>query len=479
MDYDIGIIGGGAAGLTVAAGAGRLGARTILFDKAGRLGGDCLYSGCVPSKALIRSASVWAEASAAADYGLPALERPNVDLGLVMDRVGEVIRRIGEKDSAERFSSLGVDVVFGSPSFTDSHTVECGGKRVSAKRWVIATGSRPVAPPVEGLEETGYWTNETVFSQRVLPARLAVVGGGPVGLELAQAFARLGSKVTVLEFLPEILAAEDPDITDVVAQRLAMEGVSLLRSAKVAKAGRTGSTVTLTISTPETTRESEFEAVLVAAGRAPNLTGLALDKAGVGFTPRGIPTDARMKTNVGHIYACGDVNGQYPFTHVAGQEGSVALTNIAFRLPRRIDYGLTPWVIYTDPEIAGVGLNEKEAAKRNIPFRVVEERFADNDRAVADGRADGKIKLILSPRGKLLGCRIVGRRAGELIVEWVEAMSADVGLSTISQMMHPYPGYAEISRRAAGSWYAPRLFSERTRKLLRLISGFRGRGPSI
>lgn len=479
MDYDIGIVGGGSAGLTVAAGAGRLGARTILFDRAGRLGGDCLHFGCVPSKALIRSASVWAEGARTGDYGLPILDRPAVDLGKVMDRVAKVIEKIGERDSAERFRALGVDVSYGAPAFTDPHTVECEGRRISARKWVIATGSRPVAPPVEGLAETGFLTNETVFALRELPTRLAVVGGGPVGLELAQAFSRLGSDVTVIEFLPAILAAEDGDVTEVLAMRLMAEGVTLRCATRVARAGKSGGTVRLTLAGADSSPAGvlDCDAVLVAAGRAPNVDGMGLEHAGVDYSQKGIPTDARMRTNAGHIYACGDVNGKYPFTHVAGQEGSVALANMAFRLPRKIDYRLTPWVVYTDPEVAGVGLCEKEAGRLNVPCRTVLERFAENDRAVADGRAEGMIKLILSPRGKLLGVRIVGHRAGELIAEWTLAMSAGVRLSTVSQLMHPYPGYAEISRRAAGAWFAPKIFSERTRRFLRFFSGFRGRGP--
>ena len=475
--YDIGILGGGAAGLTVAAGAAQFGARTLLIEKSPRLGGDCLHVGCVPSKTLIRSAAVWAQARRAAEFGLPALALPEVDLGAVMDRVGSVIARIQRHDSPERFCRLGADVRFGPPRFVDEHTVELDGKRLSARAWVIATGSSPALPPVEGLAAVPHWTNETLFSQRSLPARLLILGGGPIGLEMAQAFARLGSRVTVVEFLERILGAEDPDIAAILRGRLEAEGVAILTGTRVVRAEAAGSTIRLSVAPAAggEARVLEADALLVAAGRRPNVDGLGLEAAGVAFSAKGITADARLRTNVPHIYACGDVHGRFAFTHVAGYEGSIALTNAVLRLPRKADYTRVPWCTYTDPEVASVGLNELRAAQAGVEYRVLEERFADNDRALAEGEPQGKIKLLVTPKGRVLGCQIIGAHAGELIHEWVAALGGGVKLSTLAGAMHAYPTLAEISKRAAGAWFADRLFSARTRAVLKLLFNLKGR----
>ena len=477
-DYDVGILGGGAAGLTVAAGAAQFGAKTILIEKGVTLGGDCLHFGCVPSKTLIRSAGVWAQARRAAEFGLPELKLPPVDLGAVMDRVAAVIGRIQEHDSPERFCKLGAEVRFGTPAFADDHVVVVDGARVSARTWVVATGSGPALPPVEGLSEVPHWTNETVFHQRTLPGRLLVLGGGPIGLEMAQAFARLGSRVTVVEFLEQILGPEDPDVAAVVRARLEAEGVTVFTATKVVRASRDGSSVRLAVAPaagPGPERVLEADALLVATGRRPNVDGLGLDAAGVEFGPRGVPADARLRTNVKHIFACGDVNGKLPFTHVAGYEGGIALTNAVLHLPRKADYGKVPWCTYTDPEVASIGLNEKRAREAGTPYRVLEEAFAENDRAIAEAETAGKIKVLVDPKGKLLGAQIVGPHAGELIHEWVAALNGGVKLSTLAGAIHVYPTLAEISKRAAGSYFADKLFSDRTKSVLRLLFHLKGR----
>ncbi len=476
--YDLGILGGGAAGLTAAAGAAQLGARTLLIERSGRLGGDCLHFGCVPSKTLIRAAGVWALARRTREHGLPDLDLPPVDLGAVMARVRSVIDRIQEHDSPERFCRLGADVRFGTARFVDPHTVDLEGERLSARAWIVATGSRPALPPVEGLEAAPHWTNETVFSQTELPRRLLVLGGGPVGLELAQAFGRLGSRVTVVEFLDRVLGAEDPDVAAIVRGRLEAEGVAVRTGTRAVRAEAGGPGVRLTVTAargggPEEVLEAE--ALLVAAGRRPNVEGLGLEAAGVEVGPRGIPTNARLRTNVPHIYACGDVNGRLPFTHVAGYEAGIAVANAVMRLPRRADYARVPWCTYTDPEVASVGLNETRAREAGVAYRVVEERFAGNDRALAEGETEGKIKVLAGPRGRILGCQIVGPRAGELIHEWVTAVAGGVRLSTLAGAVHAYPTLAEISKRAAGSFYSPRLFSDRTRSVLRFLFHLKGR----
>ena len=477
-DYDVGILGGGAAGLTVAAGAARFGAKALLVEKAPKLGGDCLHYGCVPSKTLIRTAGVWAQARRAAEFGLPSLELPPVDLGAVMGRVRSVIETIQEHDSPERFCGLGAEVRFGAPRFVDDHAVEVDGRRVTARSWVIATGSRPALPPVEGLAEMPHWTNETVFSQTVLPPRLLVLGGGPIGLELAQAFQRLGSRVTVVEFLDQILGPEDADLAAILRGRLEAEGMEILTATKAVKAERHGDGVRLTVAPAQGEGDSQVldaEALLVATGRRPNVEDLGLEAAGVEFTPRGISTDARLRTNVKHIYACGDVNGQLPFTHVAGYEGSIALTNAVLRLPRKADYAKVPWCTYTDPEVASVGLNEKRAQKEGVPYRVLTEEFAGNDRALAEGEPLGKIKVLVDGKGRVLGCQIIGAHAGELIHEWIAAAAGGVKLSALAGAIHVYPTLSEISKRAAGSYFSEKLFSDRTKGVLKFLFHLKGR----
>jgi pyruvate/2-oxoglutarate dehydrogenase complex dihydrolipoamide dehydrogenase (E3) component len=480
-DYDIGVIGGGAAGLTVAAGAARFGAKVLLIEKSDRLGGDCLHTGCVPSKTLIKTAKVLALVRRSREFGLPCLEIPEIDLGSVMDRVHRVIGRIQAQDSPERFCGLGVKVLFGSASFVDAHTVELPGGRFSAKSWVLSTGSSPAIPPVKGLEEVPYWTNESVFSQRELPESLIVLGGGPVGIELAQCFQRLGTMVTVVEFLDQILGAEDGDAAEIVRLRLLSEGMEILTSTKAVRAEKGPKGVKLTVAPSPGGEECilEADALLVATGRKPNVSGLNLEAAGVAYSAKGIPSDARMRTNVGHIYACGDVNGVFPFTHVAGYEGGIALTNAVLHLPRKADYGKIPWCTFCDPEVASVGLNEKRALKEGIEYRVLTERFADNDRALAESEAEGFIKVLLTPRGKLLGCQIVGAGAGELIHEWILAVSGGAKLSTIAGGVHVYPTLSEISKRAMGSYYAEKLFSERTKSLLTFLFNLKGRGCEL
>ncbi len=475
--YDIGILGGGAAGLTVAAGAAQFGAKTLLIEKRPWLGGDCLHYGCVPSKSLIRSAAVWAQARRAREFGLPGLILPPVDLGAVMDHVRDIIERIQVHDSQERFCKLGVEVRFGRARFVDAHTVEVDGRRLSARSWVIATGSRPSLPPIEGLASVPFLTNMTLFSQRSLPASLLVLGGGPIGLEIGQALARFGSRVTVVEFLDRILGPEDADMAAILRERLEAEGLVFLTGTKAVRAEAAGSGIRLTVQPAAggATRVLEADTLLVATGRRPNIENLGLEAAGVDFSPKGIPTDARLRTNIPHIYACGDVHGKLAFTNVAGYEGSVALTNAILRLPRKADYTNVPWCTYTDPEVASVGLNEQRAVKAGVPYRVLQEVFSTNDRALAEGEPNGKIKVLVSPAGKVLGCQIVGAHAGELIHEWVTAMNGGVKLSTLARATHAYPTLSEISKRVAGSLFSERLFSNRTKAVLKFLFHLKGR----
>jgi pyruvate/2-oxoglutarate dehydrogenase complex dihydrolipoamide dehydrogenase (E3) component len=480
--YDLGIIGGGAAGLTAAAGAAQFGAKTILIEKSSKLGGDCLHSGCVPSKTLIRTAAVWNLAGRSAAFGLPLLSLPPVDLGAVMDRVRGVIEKIQRHDSPERFCGLGAEIRFGRPAFSDDHVVELDGQRISAKNWIIATGSSPVVPPIEGLAAVPYWTNETVFSQRTMPGRLIVLGGGPIGLEIAQAFARLGSKVVIIEFMDRILGPEDADMADILKGRLEAEGIEIHTATKAERVQMRGSIVEVTVAPADGEGEKtaiEGDAVFIATGRKPNIDGLELKNAGITFTNRGIPTNIRMKTNIAHIYACGDVNGQLPFTHVAGYEAGIALTNAVLHLPRKADYGKIGWCTYTDPEVASIGFNEKRARKDGLDYRIIEEMFADNDRALAEGESLGKIKILLDSKDRLLGCQIIGPHAGELIHEWIIAQNGGVKLSGMAGAVHVYPTLSEISKRVAGRVFADKLFSDTTKSILKFVFGLKGRACTL
>jgi pyruvate/2-oxoglutarate dehydrogenase complex dihydrolipoamide dehydrogenase (E3) component len=304
-----------------------------------------------------------------------------------------------------------------------------------------------------------------------------VLGGGPIGLEFAQAFQRLGSRVTVVEFLDQIMGLEDLDVAAIARGRLEAEGMEILTGTRALRAGRRGSAITLAVAPAKggETRELEADALLVATGRRPNVEGLGLEAAGVTCSPQGIPTDARMRTTRSHIFAVGDVNGVLPFTHVAGYEGGIALTNAVLRLPRKADYANVPWCTYTDPEVASVGLNEKRARQAGVDFRVLEERFTENDRALAEAETHGKIKVLVSPKGAILGCQIVGAHAGELIHEWIAAVNGGVKLSTMAGAIHVYPTLSEISKRAAGSYFAAKIFSDRTRSILHVLFGLKGR----
>ena len=405
-----------------------------------------------------------------------------MDLGSVMDRVASVIDTIQHHDSEERFCGLGAEVRFGTPVFADEHVVDLDGSRISAKSWVIATGSSPALPPVEGLADVPYWTNETVFAQRNLPGTLIVLGGGPIGLEMSQAFSRLGSKVIVVEFMEQILGPEDTDMAEILKKRIEDEGVMIHTNTRALKAEKKNRGIELTVGPANgegTTRVIKGDAILIAAGRKPNIEGLGLEAAGVSYTPRGIPTNERMKTNITHIYACGDVNGRMPFTHVAGYEGGIALSNAVLHLPRKADYSKVGWCTYTDPEVASIGLNEKRAKKEGVDYNVIEELYKDNDRALAEGEPTGKIKILVSPRGKLLGCQIIGVHAGELIHEWIIAHSAGVKLSTIAGAVHVYPTISEISKRVAGDLFASKIFSEKTKTMLRLLFNLKGRACTL
>ncbi|EHJ49317.1 Dihydrolipoyl dehydrogenase [Solidesulfovibrio carbinoliphilus subsp. oakridgensis] len=476
-DFDLAVFGGGSAGLTVAAGAARLGVRVLLVDREGRLGGDCLHFGCVPSKTLIQTARVRALAARSRDFGLPAPDLPPVDFAQVRRRIAAVIAGIEEHDSPERFRSLGAEVRFGEPRFLDPHTIDLDGRRITADRFVIATGSRAAVPDIPGLAAAGCLTNREIFALDRLPASLLVLGGGPMAVEMGQAFARLGSRVTLVQRSGRILSAEDPDLADVVAARLTVEGVDLRLGCKVLSvqpAPVPGGLKAVVIQRDGREERIEAEAILVALGRTPNLDTLDLESAGVERTERGLVLDERLRTTAPHIFGAGDVTGRHLFTHAAGYEGGVVVAGAVFRLPKKADYRLLPRCTYTEPELAVVGLTEGEAREAGHAVAIVAEPFSGNDRARAEGDTAGLVKLVLDRRGRPLGVGIAGPGAGELLAEWVAGLAGKVGLGTLSGAVHPYPTLAETNKRAAGRRLEARLFSPFVRRALRLVFGYRG-----
>jgi pyruvate/2-oxoglutarate dehydrogenase complex dihydrolipoamide dehydrogenase (E3) component len=466
--HDLVIIGGGVGGLVTASVAGQLGLDVVLIEREDALGGDCLHYGCVPSKTLIRSAEVAHLARTAPGFGIDAA-LGDVDLGRVMERVRGVVERIQAHDDPERFRSYGIDVRFGEARFIDPHTVAVGDGVVRGRRFLIATGSSPAIPPIEGLERTGYITNETMFAQEALPRRLAVLGGGPIGVELAQALARLGSEVTIIEPAERLLSREDQELTSELTDVLRAEGLTVYLQTAVQSVEQGAGGKALHCSGPGGAQTIEVDEILVAAGREPNVRELTLENAGVDYGRGGITVDDRLRTSAKHIFACGDCCGPYPLTHAAEYQAGVVIANAVFRWPKKVDYRVMPWATYTDPELAHVGLTEAAAHEQGLKVEVARFPFKDVDRALAEGSERGQAKLIVH-RGRLVGASILGPRAGELIHEAVLAMQTRTKIGAIVGMVHAYPTLSQIHRRALSSLYSPRLFAPRTRTLVRWLN---------
>lgn len=476
FDYDIGVIGGGAAGLTVTAGAAQLGAKTLVIEKEEHLGGDCLHYGCVPSKTLIKTAAVYHQIKNSHRYGLPELSAPPVDFKDVSGRIKSVIDQIQQHDSEERFCKLGAKVIFGPARFTDEHTVEVNGKSHTAAKWVIASGSSPAIPPLPGIETTPYLTNKEIFYLDDLPDSMIILGAGPIAIEMAQAFNRLGAKVDVVQRSDQILSKEDKDLADIAMESLQKEGINFhLKTAVISVASLKDQRqlVFETKNGAQTTLQAE--ALLIALGRSANVEGLGLDKVGIDFDRKGIKVDRRLRTSQKHIYAAGDVNGAFQYTHAAGYEGGVVVSNAIFHLPRKTDYSLIPWCTYMDPELASIGMNEKRAAEAGIKYTVWTEEFKNNDRSLAEGEKAGKIKLLLNDKSRPIGVQILGLHAGELINEWVATMNSKTKLFTLASAVHPYPTLGEINKRVAGAYFSKKLFSEKVRKALTFFFNLKGR----
>lgn len=464
---DLCVIGAGAAGLAVAAGAVQMGASVVLVGR-GAMGGDCLNVGCVPSKSLIAAANLAHHARRAAALGLGAMA-PAVDLGAVADSVARVIDTIAPHDSIERFEGLGVTVLQADARFTDPETVRAGATDIRARRFVVATGSSPAIPPIPGIETVPYFTNETIFAHRALPSHLIVIGGGAVGIELAQAYRRLGSAVTVIDAGP-LLGHEDPELVAILAERLRGEGLRLHPSTIVARVEQTPDGTAIILSNGERITGSHL---LVAAGREANIAALGLDAAGIAATQHGITVDPGLRTTNRRVDAIGDVAGGPQFTHVALYHAGIVIRNALFRLPARVDYRALPRVTYSDPELAQVGMTEATARDAHGDrIRVLRWAFAENDRAQTERDTAGVVKIVTTARGRILGAAILGAGASEQIAAWVLAISRRLKIGAMANLILPYPTRGEAGKRAAGTFYTPALFLPRTRRLVRLLARF-------
>lgn len=465
---DLCIIGGGSAGLAIASGAQQMGARCVLVER-GRMGGDCLNYGCVPSKALLAAGKSAASGAPAARYGVH-YARPDVRFNEVHDHVQDVIAGIAPHDSQERFEGLGVTVLRGNACFTDPRTVEVDGQPVRARRFVLATGSTAAIPPIPGLDRTPYLTNETVFDLTERPEHLIVVGGGPIGSELGQAFADLGSRVSILE-MARLLPANEPEAAEVLRARLDHDGVAVYEGAKVTGAEPDGNGVAVTVETGDGSTRLRGSHLLIAAGRKPVLDGLGLENAGVTRSNGRLDVDARLRTSNRRVFAAGDIAGGPQFTHVAGYHAGIVIKNALFRIPAKADHTAVPAVTYTAPEVASVGLGEDAARERHGDgIRVLHWPFEDNDRARAERKTEGLVKAVTTGKGKVLGCTVAGAHAGEIVYPWILAVQKGLKVGDIARMIAPYPTWGEVSKRAAGSFYTPKLFSEKTRRIVRLLA---------
>ena len=449
--HDIGIIGAGAGGLVVAAVAANLKHKVVLFEK-GEMGGDCLNYGCVPSKALLAAAASVYNAQSAEKFGVHSA--PKVDFTRVMAHVKRTIAAIAPHDSQQRFEGLGVDVIRAEATFSDAHTLSAGGRQYRPRRIVIATGSSPFVPPIPGLQDVPFLTNETLFNLEELPRHLLVLGGGPIGLEMAQAFTRLGSKVSVIEAASSILPRDDAEAAALVAEHLASEDVTLYTSSKVTQVSATNG-ITLNMETPRGAQNISGSHLLLATGRAPNVDGLNLAAAGVNYMQRGISVNSSQRTSRKHIYAVGDVTGQHPFTHMAGDDAGIVLKRLIFGKPFASNKNrILPWATYTSPQVAQVGMTET-AAKTKFGQRVTATKvaFSALDRAHTDVNTSGFIKVITGRGGKLLGVTVVGANAAEHLPLWTYMLQHNQPLKNLSSVIVAYPTYGELAKRVVSAYY--------------------------
>jgi len=480
-DYDAVAIGGGAAGLTTSGIAANFGAKTLMIEKE-RLGGDCTWTGCVPSKTLIKAASIVHQMKQGAKYGLD-ISGEKIDTARVMKHVDDIRNEVYEDaDRPEIFEAMGIEVVSGDASFVDEHTLKIvrsdGVIREVTSRYIfICAGAKAFVPPIPGVDEVDYLTNESLFEIEKLPASLIIVGAGPIGTEMAQSFQRLGTKVNVLDMAPGILMNDHPELTSLLKQELEKEGVTYHLEAAVKKLEKSGSGVKVVFEQNGVERSVESDSVLLATGRRANIDTLNLDAAGVVYTKSGVTVNDKCRTNKRHIYAVGDVTGRYQFTHMCEHMAKVATANALIKVPMKIDSKHVPWVTYTEPELGHVGATEKELKEKGIKFEVYRFPFSKIDRAITDSATTGMIQVYAKKwTGKILGASILGAHAGEMISQYALAMRNGVSLRDFSDTIHPYPSYGLGARRAADQWYIKNQ-SETLIKWIKRIFRYRGEIP--
>ncbi|MDI9314032.1 MAG: FAD-dependent oxidoreductase [Hydrotalea sp.] len=471
IKIDICIIGAGSGGLSVAAGAAQLGLRTVLIENH-KMGGDCLNAGCVPSKALLAAAKRAMTARQDNIMGIAPSE-PKIDFAAVKKHVAGVIKTIEPNDSVERFTKLGVRVITATGEFIGKNKIQAGDNIITARYVVIATGSRAIVPAIAGLDKIDkakVFTNETIFQLKEKPDHLLIIGGGPIGMEMAQAHVRLGCRVSVIDH-GQVMPRDDQAAVAIIKQHLTKEGVAFHEQAQIKEITASGKNITIAITNGKGKSEKiNGTHLLVAAGRQSNIQSLNLDRAGIKHNGRSIMVDKRLRTNHKNIYAIGDCNGGPQFTHAAGYQAGIIIRQVCFKMPASVDYAALPWVTYTDPELAQVGLNEAAAiAKYGKKCKIATWPFHDNDRAVAEGETAGFAKIIADKKGRIVGGTIVGPHAGDMILTIGLAINKKCTIGDLAGVIAPYPSRGEIIKRAAGSYYTPILFSDKTRRVVKLL----------
>ena len=473
LNTDICIIGAGSGGLSVAAGAVQMGADVVLLERA-EMGGDCLNTGCVPSKALLAAGKAAKAARGTPAMGITASADPLIDFATVKAHVTDVIAGIAPHDSVERFTDLGVTVIQAEARFASAHKViaetTTGTTEICARYFVIATGSHPWAPPIEGLTDVPVYTNETIFELQDKPDHLLVIGGGPIGIEMAQAHRRLGCKVTVVEAF-SIMGRDDAELVSRLKKQLEDEQITLIENTQITSVSKLNGQICIDLADGHSVKGSHL---LVAVGRRPNIESLHLDAGQIAYTAKGITTDERLRTSQKHIFAIGDVAGRHQFTHVAGYHAGIVIRNMLFRLPAKLNHDAIPWVTYTDPELGHVGLSWAEAVDRytEAGLRRVDWELAENDRARAERRTEGMIRVITTKKGRIVGASILAPHAGEMIHVWALAITKKMNISAMAGTIAPYPSWSEASKRAAGAYFTDSLFSTRTRNVVKFLLKF-------
>lgn len=482
-EYDAVVIGGGAAGLTASGISANLGAKTMMIERH-RLGGDCTWTGCVPSKVLLKAGKVVRRIKEASRFGLVDSE-PVIDFKKVVEHVHKIRDEVYEEaDDPKIYEDQGIEVVFGEASFVDAHTIEIqlaegGSRKVSSRYFFIASGASASVPPIKGLEEVDYLTNESLFEIEHLPEELLIIGGGPIGTEMSQAFTSLGSKVTVIDMADRIMRNDDEELVEILMSELQSQGVTFEMESSIKSVVQNGGRVEVHVDQSREEKVISGTHLLVATGRKPNIANLNLESAGIKSNERGIPVDDSCQTNISHIYAIGDVNGRYQFTHMSEHTAKVATTSALLKLPMKIDEKHVPWATFTEPELAHVGRTEEQLEKQSVNFETYRFPYSKIDRALTESEATGLVKIYANKlTGKIYGASVVGAHAGEFISEYALAMKNGVSMRGIADTIHPYPSWSLGARRAADQWYIKNQ-SEWSVKMIKRVFGYRGEIPDF